>query len=362
MISQAQDNTDPLFRPSAQDLDRIDHDVGTIPDIQGQLVANDPDLAVRDRVAHQYQIAGGKVTLKIALQIPPNLVGVGLFEPGSEYIGLGRISTGKGCPHRETDPDFLGLRLAFQTGSGVRVDFLGINDPTSPTDTHVQFMKLLKATAAGAGVGVLASSGRLLGGLVADLGLMKGLRMVMHVLRQTLRTTLSTTAYQTFWTGIVETGGVLGKFMLLPPAGQAQSGPLSVGKSHLTDEWRIRQSRGPVAFDLFWLPYINERATSLVTLTRAWQEQRHLVGRVTFPQYDQSSDETRLWAMLAAEMGANPGNWVGDRDNTIGDPTTEFGIARKLAYQKSQAGRGAFADAEYAMVFQKGIKIGRAHV
>jgi hypothetical protein len=355
MGSRAQRSADSLFRPSAKDLERIDNDVSAIPDIQEQLVANDSDLAVRDRVAHQYQTAGGMVRLKVGLELPASLAGIGLFQPGSEHIGLGRLSTGLGCPHRETDPDFFGLRLAFQTTSGARVDFLGINDPASPTDTHVQFMKLLEATAMGAGAGVLARSVRLLRGLVADLGFIMGIRIAAHVLRQTARTALSTTAYQAYWTGIVETGGMLGKFRLEPPPGRTRADTVSAGRYHLTEEWRRRQAKDSVPFDLYWLPFIDEHKTSLLALTRAWQEHRYLVGRVTFPQCDPASDETQLWAILAAEMGVNPGNWVSDHDNTIRDPTTVFGTARKIAYRKSQVGRDTLADGDYATVFYKGV-------
>src|SRR5271165_395229 len=153
------------LRPTPQDLDRIGLDVAAIPDLQRQLLDRDPDLKSRDRVAHQYQIAGGKVVLTIAPELPANLDGVGLFVPAAGHIGIGRVSTGLGCPHAETGPDFLGLRLAFLTPVGARVDFVAINDPAAPTDTHPQFMQLLAATAAGAGKGVLASGAHLLGGL-----------------------------------------------------------------------------------------------------------------------------------------------------------------------------------------------------
>jgi len=48
------------FRPSAADLARIGADVAPISNIQNKLVDNHPRLKVPDRVAHQYQIAGGK--------------------------------------------------------------------------------------------------------------------------------------------------------------------------------------------------------------------------------------------------------------------------------------------------------------
>jgi hypothetical protein len=96
-----------------------------IPEIQKTLVENDEQLKMPDRAAHQQQIAGGRVLLKVAERVPKELDGLGLFQtftgqdlsghgaPCADYVGVGRISTGMGCPHRETDPDFLGLMLAF---------------------------------------------------------------------------------------------------------------------------------------------------------------------------------------------------------------------------------------------------------
>ena len=187
------------LRPTPQDLNRIEQEVAAIPALQQELLDRDPALKMRDRVAHQYQIAGGKIVLTIAPTLPANLAGIGLFEPASTHIGIGRVSTGLGCPHAETGPDFLGLRLAFQTKAGVRVDFIAINDPASPTDTHAQFIALLAATAAGAGKGVFASGGQLVGNLIGSLGLVKGGSISGHVLRQTSRAALSSTAYQTYW-------------------------------------------------------------------------------------------------------------------------------------------------------------------
>ena len=88
--------------------------------------------------------------LTVAATVPEPLLGVGLFDPGRRHCGIGRISDGLGCPHLETDPDFLGIMLAFRSG-GRRVDFLGINDPAAPTDTVEEFIALLAATAEAAG-------------------------------------------------------------------------------------------------------------------------------------------------------------------------------------------------------------------
>jgi len=359
------------FRPTQADLDRIGREVEAISAIQNKLVANHPQLGVRDRVAHQYQVAGGKVLLRIADSLPANFAGVGLFEPGAQYTGIGRISTGLGCPHLETDPDFLGLMVAFHTRGGQRVDFLTINDPTSPTDTHPQFVKLLDATADAAGAeppfgsgagqldlaNIAASNVRLIRSLVASLGPLQGVQTAGHVARQTARTALSSTAYQTYWTGIVDVGGVSGKFMFAPTSDENAHRTPTPGERHLSDEWRQRQARGDIVFTLHWLPFIDERATSTTELTAPWEQRPELVGQVTFPRTDTASEDAQSWAALAAEQGANAGNWVADTRNSIPEPGTEFACARKLAYRRSQAGRDALPEAAYAHVF-RGEEIG----
>ena len=367
MANSADSNRFIPFRPSRDDLARIASDVGAMPEIQATLVRNHPDVTVPDRVAHQYQIAGGRVVLKVAAQLPEVLNGLGLFEPNGEHIGIGRISTGLGCPHAETDPDFLGLMLAFQAPSGTRIDFLAINDPTSPTDNHRQFMTLLEATAVAAGAkspfgdgeaglaNLAASNLALVKHLVAKLGAVQGTKTATHVIKQTSRTAISSSAYQTFWTGIVEANGTAGKFVLVPTvADQNPHRSVGAGARHLTIDWRSRQAKGDVTFGLYWIPFIDQETTSTSALTTAWEEQRQQVGRVAFPKQDANDKDAALWAMLAAEMGANAGHWIADRAGKIPEPGTEFATARKLAYRLSQQGRDVLPDARYADVFRTG--------
>jgi hypothetical protein len=66
------------LRPTPQDLDRIGQEVVAIPDLQQELLDRDAALKLRDRVAHQYQIVGGKIVLTIAPRLPANVMGVGL--------------------------------------------------------------------------------------------------------------------------------------------------------------------------------------------------------------------------------------------------------------------------------------------
>ena len=356
------------FRPGAVDLLRIGADVAAIPQIQDTLVARHPDLKRRDRAAHQYQIAGGRVELAVRDDLPAALAEVGILAPGRRHFGLGRVSTGLGCPHLETDPDFLGLAIAFRTEAGRRVDLLAINHPAAPTDTHVEFMALLRAAADAAGAEPLFGSGagqldlfdllagnlRVMRSLVASLGVRNGGGIALHVLSQTVRTARSSTAYQPYWTGIVEIDGRPGKVLIAPLADENGLRALRPGERHLTKEWRARQAAGPIAFDLHWLPYVDERATPTADLTEGWEERPVPIGRLTFPRQDWQSDEARLWAALAAEMGFNPGNWISDRADSVAEPASEFTCARKIAYRLGQQGRDALPPERLDEVFRTG--------
>ena len=357
------------FRPNAADLARIKKDVGEIPDIQRELLNKRADLKFPDRAAHQYQIAGSKVVLQIGNDLPGPLRGVGLFQPSAQYCGVGRISTGLGTPHVETNPDFLGLMVAFQTPEGQRVDFLGINNPTAPTDDHREFMSVLYATGKSAGANV-PFIGRLSGhdlvnfaaqetrfsvALTHRVGVIKAGEILHHLTKQTVPTAFSRTAYQRYWTGIAEVGGTAGKFTFVPTRNENLAPDLHAGAHHLTEEWKNRQGRGDIEFQLLWIPFLSEEKTPTKMMTHPWEEDhKQLVGMVAFPKADLDSDEAGLWAVLATEMGANPGNWIADKINSIPEPATEFGVARKLAYQKSQEGRVALEPSSYQTVFNTG--------
>ena len=357
------------FRPGANELESIGKDVAEVKKIQQTILAKSKQVHFPDRVAHQYQIAGSKVLLRIAEALPVPLQNVGLFQPGAEYTGIGRISTGLGTPHIETNPDFLGLMAAFQSPEGRRVDFLGINDPTSPTDNHKDFINVLHATGESAGAEVpfvgdlgsydapnLIAEQTAFGLALKDrMGWIKAGKTLSHLTKQTLRTFHSSTAYQTYWTGIEEIGGTAGKFTFVPAQNENRRPEFRPGERHLSEEWKMRQRSGDVEFRLYWIPFLNEDKTPTKTLTDRWEEDhKQLAGTVIFPRSDPDSEEAILFGILATEMGANPGNWIHDKEDTIREPATEFGTARKLAYQISQAGRGALEPDYYQTVFETG--------
>jgi hypothetical protein len=357
------------FRPSPADLKAIAEDVSEMPAIQKELVDRNKDLYFPDRVAHQYQIAGSKVVFKIADKLPVELQGVGLFAPGAEHIGIGRVSTGLGTPHIETNPDFLGIMVAFETREGHRVDFLGINDPTAPTDNHRDFIDVLHATAESAGAEVplagnwgeydvfklIAEQGEFAEALKERMGWIKAERTLSHLTRQTIRTFHSSTAYQAYWTGITEVSGIAGKFTLVPVRDENRHPHIRPGERHLSEDWKTRQSEGNLEFRLYWIPFLDESKTPTKELTARWaEEHKQFVGTVTFPKTDPDSEAARQWATLASEIGANPGNWVHNKDNSIKEPATEFGVARKIAYQRSQQGRGVLEPNYYQSVFITG--------
>ncbi len=356
------------FRPGPDDLARIAAEVAAIPKIQADLLAHHPGLACPDRGAHQYQVAGSRVALEIDAALPAALDGIGLFVPGAVHHGIARLSTGLGYPHLETDPDFLGLMAAFRTKAGQRVDFLAINDPTSPADNHRDFVTVLEATAAGAGseapfggkagaldLGDLAAvQTQFALALVRAMGLRGGLRALGHIVDQTLTTARSSTAFQTYWTGVVEIGGSAGKVVFAPSRDDNALRDLQPGERYLSEEWRARQAAGEVAFTVYWLPYVSQQETPTDRLTEPWVEHRQAIGRLRFPKSGPDGEEATLWAALAAEMGANPGHWVRDRDDSIKQPGTAFGTARQMAYQASQKGRDVLPEALYEEVFTSG--------
>ena len=348
-----------IFNPTAEETRALEALIAEIPRIQDTLVANHRQLTRPDRGAHQQQLAGGKVLLTLERSLPLALAGLGVFEhdgsAGPHFIGIGRMSTGLGCPHAETDPDFLGLMVAFQARSGRRIDFVTINDPTSPTDTPEEFIALLQATADAAGAsGLLANQARLLLGLARHAGI-RAAPIATHVTGQTRRTVRSSSAYQQYWTGIVRARDTFGKFTFVPvdPPEQTSHGR---GPKQFTEDWRTRTAAGPLAFELHWIPFLNERETPLDDLTTAWRAEHQVrVGTVAFPQTKTDTRESKLIALLASELGANPGNWQETTDASAGElPSTRFTAARFLAYRLSQKHRQALPEESYRSFFGKG--------
>ena len=353
-----------FYAPTPEQRRALEQLAEQVADAQRTLVANHPQLQSPDRGAHQQQLAGGKVLLTVDAQLPKELDGLGIFQRGSgARVGIGRMSTGLGCPHAETDPDFLGLMVAFRTDDGHRVDFVTINHGSAPTDTPGEFIALLKATADAAGgdhssglVNVFASQARLLAGLVKHAGT-RAPAIATQVIRQTSRTTGSSSAYQPYWTGVLRARDVLGKFTFVPQRDVNVKRPASAGSNYLSADWRNRQAASALEFRLYWIPFLSERETPLKDLTREWAEQHNVpVGTVTFPMAAPDSAEAKLQALLAAEMGANQGNWVEDDRGTSesGLPATEYTAARFLAYRVSQRLRNALSDDAYASFFEKG--------
>ncbi len=352
-----------FYAPTPEQRRALEQLVGEVADIQRTLVANHPDLLSPDRGAHQQQLAGGKVLFTADAKLPKELDGLGIFQRGvPPRVGIGRISTGLGCPHAETDSDFLGLMVAFQTGDGRRVDFITINHGAAPTDTPEEFIALLKATADAAGgdhssglVNVFSSQARLLAGLLRHAG-RRAPAIATQVIRQTSRTTRSSSAYQPYWTGVVRARDVRGKFTFVPAEDVNVQRPASAGRNYLSLDWRARQAAGTLDFRLYWIPFLSEHDTPLKDLTREWAEHHKVpVGTVTFPATTAESLETKLQALLAAEMGANQGNWVEDDRAPASDlPATEYTASRFLAYRVSQRLRNALPDDAYASFFDKG--------
>jgi len=355
-----------FYNPTSDERRALQALAEEVSGVQRTLVTNHPRLTQPDRGAHQPQLGAGKVLLHVSDTLPPELDRLGIFAPtgATPRIGIGRMSNGLGCPHAETEADFLGLMVAFRAPDGRRVDFITINDPGAPTDTPKEFVALLKATADaavgndGAGLAnLLASQTRLLAGLVRHAGL-RAPAIAAQVIRQTARTSRSSTAYQQYWTGVVRARDVLGKFTFVPVNDVNGHRPDGAGDHYLTEDWARRHGAGPIEFRLYWIPFLDDARTPLADLTRGWKEDhRTRVATVTFPTVDPAALETKLVALLATEMGANQGNWIeDDRGGAVSDlPATEYTAARMLAYRVSQRQRKALPEAQYASFFQRGV-------
>jgi len=358
------------FHATADDLARISRDVCDIGSIQQRLVEKNHRLKRMDRAAHQYQIAGGKVLMKVNEDVPEALRDIGLFEAGAAHLGIGRVSTGLGVPHVEPSLDFLGLRFAFQTTRGQRVDFIALSDPGAPVDNHVDFISVLHATAESAGVelpvigklgehqlpDLLATQSVFAAALAKRMGLPRALHVVSHLLSQTQRTIHARTALQPYWTGVVNLGGTLGKFTFVPESIESDAVGAGPAEYVFSSDWRHRQRRANIVFLMYWIAFLDEARTPMGALSHGWSESHRLhAGSVVFPQLDPDSEEAQLWFGLAAEMGANPGNWVSDREATVTGPSTEFETARHIAYRLSQEGRGALDAQSYVSVFSTGV-------
>jgi hypothetical protein len=123
-----------------------------------------------------------------------------------------------------------------------------------------------------------------------------------------------------------------------------------------TDEWGTGTAAGPLAFELHWIPFRDERRTPLEDLTTAWSDDHKVkVGTVVFPKIDPESRDAKMVALLASELGANPGNWQETDDAPDGQlPATRFTAARFLAYRLSQQHRQALPEDSYRAFFEKG--------
>jgi len=175
------------------------------------------------------------------------------------------------------------------------------------------------------------------------------------VQEQSTRTTRANTAYLPYWTGILEVNGTLGKFTLVPEKHENYGRSSYPGDQYLTHDWRKRQAGADIAFRLHWIPYLDESSTPLANLTSPWKETHSIaVAELRFPRIDPGDEDGEWWAELAAEMDANPANWVSAPADKVCEPATEFELARKFAYASSASGRNALAFDEFRDIFSCG--------
>jgi hypothetical protein len=144
---------------------------------------------------------------------------------------------------------------------------------------------------------------------------------------------------------------------LVPVEDVKKGWPLSPGGKYFSEDWKLRQSEGNLSFALYWIPFLNEEQTPLNKLTKGWVESHRVeVGTVVFPKIDPDTHVAKLVAVLASEMGANPGHWMQRLDEGTQPEllATEFTAGRFLAYKKSQDERSALPESSYNEFFATG--------
>jgi hypothetical protein len=160
---------------------------------------------------------------------------------------------------------------------------------------------------------------------------------------------------------VVEAGRTPGKFTFVPTADTNRHRSLRPGAHYLSEDWESHCKARDIEFAMRWIPFVSEKETPLDVLTEPWLETHAVpVGSVTFPKMDPGSREGRLLALLAAQMGANPGHWVGTRPDEPRPefPGTRFTAARQLAYALGQQQRQALPEGAYRDFFTNGGVIG----
>ena len=117
-------------------------------------------------------------------------------------------------------------------------------------------------------------------------------------------------------------------------------------------------ARGDLRFALYWIPFLDDAVTPLEDLTTPWKEDHRVeVGVITFPRTRAETRQAKLLAILAAEMGANPGNWVAAKDSDAeGDRYAGYSFHRGALPRlpKKPAGRAALPESSYEAVLAGG--------
>ena len=261
-----------FFDPTPEQQRELEDIAAAIPGVQKTFVVNHPQREAPDRGAHQQQIAGvegdadrGRHAAACTGQ-PRRLSSTPIRSAAGRHR---QDSTGLGCPHAETDADFLGLMVAFRTRGRTphRPDHHRRSDDRRPTRRKSSSRSCRRPPMPRAPPACSPHRPRCWQAWRGTPGFGAGASPRTSPRRRTGRC-VRRSAYQRYWTGIVRARDVLGKFTFVPAS---EVGRGRVARcTRFTDDWRARQSAGDLAFDLRWIPFIDDRRTPAEDLTRPW--------------------------------------------------------------------------------------------
>ena len=311
-----------IFNPTAEETRALEALIAEITQHSGQAGRQPPQLTRPDRGAHQQQLAGGKVLLTLERSLPPALDGLGVFEhdglcrsalrwhrqdvdrprvpacgdrsgfPGADGRVPGKVGPADRLRHDQrshlADRYARGVHRAAPGNRGCR----GCPGPARQPGEAAAEPRAARRDQGRADCharhGSDAPDGPFQQRLSSSTGPASSARATRSASSPSCRR----------------------------PAGAGAQGR---GPKQFTDDWRARTAAGPLTFELHWIPFLNERETPLDDLTTAWRDQHKVrVGTVVFPQVNAETRESKLIALLASELGANPGNWQETTDAAAG--------------------------------------------
>ncbi|HVE86525.1 MAG TPA: GMC oxidoreductase, partial [Myxococcales bacterium] len=316
--------------PGKEDLSRWKKEIG---ELQQTLLTRSGRLDETSRAFHQKQLFGGMASVKVRDDVPSFLRFGPFAEPGAKMQAAVRLSSGQGCPFKDSAPDVRGAAVKLFDKSGNPWDMLMTNQEHSHARDAEQFMKFAKVS------GVMQTDGQLAGAaVVKDEVLAKHFdpkevaRIGAQLAHDTALHQVHSLTTETFNGGTFRTPeGLLAKVVMMP-APDAKA--LSVDKRDpdwMSKELNAHLDKGPVKMVVGIQVYTGDGKTpDPADASAKWDGPVYPVADLEIPRPDAARGDAISKAVN--QLSFNPAN---------GFSPTHMTRARQEIYAQSAANRGA---------------------